>query len=112
MPRCYSGEAGLRSPQLIGWALAHRFVFLSLTLTRRPTHVFFRPPAGGRVTPTSSFRRRPESTFDFIGWASATALVYSWCFSRQPTHVPVFFRPPSWRSGHFLLLVQEKVTKE
>src|SRR3954467_9605370 len=32
--------------------------------------------------------------------------------ARQPTHVPVLFRPPSWRSGHFLLLVQEKVTKE
>src|SRR3954464_14253012 len=31
---------------------------------------------------------------------------------RQPTHVPVFFRPPSWRPSHFLLLVQEKVTKE
>src|SRR3954469_5030993 len=33
-------------------------------------------------------------------------------FARQPTHVPVFFRPPSWRPGHFLLPVQEKVTKE
>src|SRR3954469_9055396 len=32
--------------------------------------------------------------------------------TRRPTHVRVFFRPPSWRSGHFLLLVQEKVTKE
>src|SRR3954470_6365660 len=50
--------------------------------------------------------------FDFIGWASAHRLVLSWCSSRKPTHVPVFFRPPSWRSGHFLLLVQEKVTKE
>ena len=33
-------------------------------------------------------------------------------FSRQPPHVPVLFRSPSWRAGHFLLLAQEKVTKE
>ena len=25
---------------------------------------------------------------------------------------PCVFRPPSWRPGHFLLLAQEKVTKE
>jgi len=27
-------------------------------------------------------------------------------------HIRVFFRPPSWRPGHFLLLAQEKVTQE
>jgi len=32
--------------------------------------------------------------------------------SRSPTHVRVFFRPPSWRPSDFLLLVQKKVTKE
>ena len=31
---------------------------------------------------------------------------------RKPTHVLVCFRPPSWRPSHFLLLAQEKVTKE
>ena len=40
------------------------------------------------------------------GWVCRLAL------SREPAHVPVFFRPPSWRPSHFLLLVQEKVTKE
>ena len=32
--------------------------------------------------------------------------------SRQPTHVPVFFTRHPWRASHFLLLAQEKVTKE
>jgi hypothetical protein len=32
--------------------------------------------------------------------------------SRQPTHVPVFFSRHPWRASHFLLLAQEKVTKE
>src|SRR6476469_1900932 len=31
---------------------------------------------------------------------------------RGPTHVHVFFRPPSWRPSYFLLLAQKKVTKE
>jgi len=36
------------------------------------------------------------------------------CFgaSRQPPHVPVFFTRHPWQASHFLLLAQEKVTKE
>src|SRR3954470_15304954 len=50
-----------------------------------------------------------------MGWALAHRFSVCFCFvggSRKPTHVPVLFRPPSWRPSHFLLLVQEKVTKE
>ena len=53
----------------------------------------------GERLPTSSSRRRPGSSLIF-------------CFSRQPTHVPVFFTRHPWRASHFLLLAQEKVTKE
>ena len=35
-----------------------------------------------------------------------------WCSSRKPPHVPVFFTRHPWRASHFLLLAQEKVTKE
>src|SRR4051812_5623304 len=59
----------------------------------------------------SSFRRRPESIFAFIGWASAHRSCFFLALTRRPTHVPVFFRPPSWRSGHFSLLAQREVTK-
>src|SRR3954451_21300416 len=44
-------------------------------------------------------------------WPTVLILFFL-CVSRKPTHVPVLFRPPSWRPSHFLLLVQEKVTKE
>ena len=30
---------------------------------------------------------------------------------RGPTHVPVWFRPPSWRPSYFSLLAQREVTK-
>ena len=53
----------------------------------------------------SSSRRKPGP----ICFRSAVWVVDA---SRGPTHVPVRFRPPSWRTCHFLLLVQEKVTKE
>ena len=33
-------------------------------------------------------------------------------FSRNPPHVPVLFTRHPWRASHFLLLAQEKVTKE
>jgi hypothetical protein len=49
----------------------------------------------------SSFRRKPESILTLLFDAS-----------REPTRVLALFRPPSWRPGHFLLLEQEKVTKE
>ena len=46
-----------------------------------------------------SFRRRPESililSFD-LG-----------ALTRKPSHVPVWFRPPSWRPSHFLCLPKE-----
>ena len=32
--------------------------------------------------------------------------------SRKPTHVPVVFRPPSWRPGHFLCLPRESNQRE
>ena len=32
--------------------------------------------------------------------------------SRKPTHVPVFFLPPSWRPGHFFLLAQKEATQK
>src|SRR3954470_15416312 len=49
-----------------------------------------------------------------MGWALDYGFWFHLFFadSRRPTHVPVLFRPPSWRPSHFLLLVQEKVTKE
>ena len=46
----------------------------------------------------------------FVGVVFVFFLVFG--AAREPTHVPVSFRPPSWRPSHFLLLVQEKVTKE
>ena len=45
-----------------------------------------------------SFRRRPESIL---------ILSLTWCASREPAHVPVWFRPPSWRPSHFLCLPKE-----
>jgi hypothetical protein len=45
----------------------------------------------------------------------AEAGIHCCCFDRFGfllKHIRVFFRPPSWRTGHFLLLAQEKVTKE
>src|SRR4051812_29366739 len=73
-------------------------------LTRGVTHVrvfFVYAILAAGVTAASSFGR---------GRNPASSLSVG--VSRQPTHVRVFFRPPSWRSGHFLLLAQEKVTKE
>src|SRR5690242_14518631 len=39
------------------------------------------------------------------------ALFGVWHFARADSR-PCVLRPPSWRPSHFLLLVQEKVTKE
>jgi len=39
-----------------------------------------------------------------MGWVAA------FCDSTRK-HIPVFFRPPSWRTGHFSLLAQREVTK-
>ena len=54
-----------------------------------------------RKSLTSSSRRKPGSI----------------CFcllalTRKPTHVPVVFRPPSWRPGHFLCLPRESNQRE
>src|SRR4051812_18881076 len=62
---------------------------------------------------SSSFRRRPESIL-ILDLAMPHRVGFSppfWTLTRRPTHVPVFFRPPSWRSGHFSLLAQREVTK-
>src|ERR1044072_6485643 len=45
-----------------------------------------------------SFRRRPESILVFS---------FDVGVSREPAHVRVWFRPPSWRPSHFLRLPKE-----
>ena len=91
-----------------GWCSSRRFSFSS----------FRREP------PTSSSRRRPGSSsflfipakaFPFVIPAEAGIhLLFLLTFgaSRKPTHVPVVFRPPSWRPGHFLCLPRESNQRE
>ena len=47
----------------------------------------------------------------FVSRADACFFFWRVGFRRKPTHVPVLFRPPSWRPSHFSLLAQREVTK-
>ena len=62
-----------------------------------------------------SFRHSGESSHLVIPAEAGIHLLFLltfWALTRKPTHVPVLFRPPSWRPGHFLCLPRESNQRE
>jgi hypothetical protein len=123
--RCRRSVGGLPAPR--DGAAAHAWrVFLSFAGPdgRHSACVLavVRATAGIQRVHLPSFRRKPESILLRRFRHSGEALPWSsrgrpgsgfccWAFAIT-TYVPVWSGPPSWRPRYFLLLVQEKVTKE
>src|SRR4051812_29260040 len=50
----------------------------------------------------------PGSIFHFHRVGFSPPLCFDIGLTRRPTHVRVFFRPPSWRPGYFTIVIPAK----